>query len=203
MQNASYYRSLARTQLGGNIFSKNWLMALLAALLASLVVGTAAGLLFGVGGILAEGICTVGLFQCFLAVARGKNETYELKELLAGKDHIGKLLLLSVMRNLFLFLWMLVPIVGFVKIYSYYMTYYIQCDHPEYSWKEAITESRRMMDGYKWKLFCLELSFIGWDIVGMLTMGIGTYWVAPYKYAAVANFYEDLKKQYENTPVVM
>ena len=51
-----------------------------------------------------------------------------------------------------------------------------------------------MMNGHKWQLFCLELSFLGWMIVGVLCLGIGTLWVTPYMWVAEANFYEDLKR---------
>ena len=51
-----------------------------------------------------------------------------------------------------------------------------------------------MMKGYKWRLFCLDLSFIGWNIVGMLCFMVGIYWVTPYSHAAHAAFYDELKK---------
>ena len=47
-----------------------------------------------------------------------------------------------------------------------------------------------MMEGYRWKLFCLQLSFIGWFLVGALACGLGNLWVNPYQQASIANFYE-------------
>ncbi|MBR5241893.1 MAG: DUF975 family protein, partial [Clostridia bacterium] len=72
------------------------------------------------------------------------------------------------------------------------MAYYIKLDHPEYTPTEAITESRKLMDGNKMRLFCLHLSFIGWAIVCLFTFGIGTFWLIPYMNAANAEFYQDL-----------
>ena len=49
------------------------------------------------------------------------------------------------------------------------------------------------MKGYKGKLFCLDLSFIGWYILGALCLGVGVLFVMPYHETARANFYEALK----------
>lgn len=65
-------------------------------------------------------------------------------------------------------------------------------DHPEYSVFEAITESRRRMKGYKGKYFLLNLSFIGWGILCLFTLGIGFLWLAPYIYTSNATFYQNL-----------
>ena len=60
---------------------------------------------------------------------------------------------------------------------------------------DAIEESMRLMKGNKWKLFVLILSFIGWDILAILTMGIGIIWLTPYIYTTMAKFYDALKEQ--------
>lgn len=54
------------------------------------------------------------------------------------------------------------------------------------------------MDGHKWQLFCLHLSFIGWWLLCILTLGIGTLWLAPYSQNSTAAFYEDLKNQFDS-----
>ena len=68
-------------------------------------------------------------------------------------------------------------------------------DHPDWDWKQCIDESRRMMNGCKWKLFVLDLSFLGWYILGALCCGIGVLWVDPYRRAARAEFYVELTAQ--------
>ena len=101
------------------------------------------------------------------------------------------------LQILYIFLWsLLLWIPGIIKSYSYAMTEYILLDNPELTANEAITKSREMMDGYKWKLFVLELSFIGWRILCMIPV-LGTVlnllYVNPYVTATRAQFYEELK----------
>ena len=57
---------------------------------------------------------------------------------------------------------------------------------------DAIRESKRLMRGNKWRLFCLQFSFIGWDLLGAMTMGIAYLWVNPYRAAAEMAFYMDV-----------
>ena len=51
------------------------------------------------------------------------------------------------------------------------------------------------MKGKKWKLFCLDLSFIGWYLLGMLCLGVGVLWVDPYHKVSMALFYEENVKE--------
>ena len=76
------------------------------------------------------------------------------------------------------------------------MVYYIKLDEPALTAKECIDRSRSIMDGYKMKLFLLDLSFIGWYIIGTLACGIGILFVYPYHMTARANFYESLMAGY-------
>jgi uncharacterized membrane protein len=141
---------------------------------------------------------TYGYACVFLPIIRAKKEKVEIPAYFGGTEQIGGLVVLSLMTNLFVFLWSLLFIIpGFVKAYAYSMAPYIKYDHPEYSWKRCLDESKAMMKGYKWKLFCLDLSFIGWNIVGMLCFMVGSYWVLPYTKAAQVCFYEELKKVHE------
>ena len=80
--------------------------------------------------------------------------------------------------------------------YSYRMVPYILADDPECGAREAITRSRRMMNGHKWKAFVLDLSFIGWWILSIFTLGILlVFWVNPYQYSTNAALYERLKEE--------
>lgn len=88
---------------------------------------------------------------------------------------------------------MLFVIPGIIKSYSYAMTFYIMADNPEIDGMEAITRSRQMMNGNKWRLFCLDFSFIGWFILCILTFGLLLLYVGPYMEAAHAAFYQSLK----------
>lgn len=107
------------------------------------------------------------------------------------QDDFGGTFLIGLMTSLFTFLWSLLFVIpGIVKMYAYSMAYYIKLDHPDYGWKACIDESRQLMDGHKWEKFVLDLSFLGWIIVGSLCLGVGTLWVTPYMEATNAQFYE-------------
>lgn len=84
---------------------------------------------------------------------------------------------------------------GIIFGYAYKMVPYLLHDYPELTAKEALKLSREMMKGYKWDLFLLEFSFIGWILLAILTCGIGILWLMPYMYAAEAEFYDDLKAE--------
>lgn len=98
----------------------------------------------------------------------------------------------------FIILWSLLLIIpGIVKSFSYAMTPYILEENPELSANDAIDHSRAMMKGHKFDLFWLYLSFIGWGILCIFTLGIGFLWLIPYMQTAEAAFYEDVKAEYE------
>lgn len=101
------------------------------------------------------------------------------------------------LRDLFLFLWGLLFIFpAIIKSYSYRMVPFILADHPELSGRDVITMSRQMMNGSKWRAFVLDLSFIGWEILSALTLGIlGIFYVAPYKCSTDAELYHALKNE--------
>lgn len=97
------------------------------------------------------------------------------------------------LQTLYAFLWALLFIIpGIVASYSYAMTEYILAENPELTANEAITQSKEMMDGNRGRLFCLNLSFIGWDILCAFSLGIGNLWLTPYKQAAIAAFYREV-----------
>lgn len=101
------------------------------------------------------------------------------------------------LKYLFIGLWsLLLWIPGIIKAYSYAMTEYILVDYPDLSANKAIDLSRAMMKDRKFDLFYLHLSFIGWLLLGILTLGIGLLWVYPYVEAAQAAFYQDVKADY-------
>ena len=99
------------------------------------------------------------------------------------------------LRNLYIALWSFLLIVpGIIKSYEYMMVPYILGDQPEISCSEAFALSKKMMYGRKWNAFVLDLSFLLWDILGILTFGIVTFfYVIPYKQLTHAGMYQELK----------
>ena len=82
-----------------------------------------------------------------------------------------------------------------VMAYRYSMSFYALVDNPDMGAVDAMRESKNMMKGNKWRLFCLQLSFIGWEILCVFTCGIGYLWLAPYMGQAEAAFYHDVSRR--------
>lgn len=99
------------------------------------------------------------------------------------------------LKQLFTFLWCLLLIVpGIVKAYEYMMVPYLLAENPDMSREEVFAMSKRMMDGNKWNAFVLDLSFIGWMILGALTLNIvNVLYTNPYRYLTSAELYHTLK----------
>lgn len=87
-----------------------------------------------------------------------------------------------------------------VRSLLYSLTTYIAFDNPNMNSLEVVNESEKMMKGNRWKIFLLSLSFIGWAILTIFTLGIGYLWLMPYMVVAEVCFYEHLlgKKEEEN-----
>lgn len=125
-----------------------------------------------------------------------------VKDLFSQFDRFSVGFLQLFLRELFTALWCLLLIVpGIIKSFSYAMTPFILAEHPELTAKEAIRRSMDMMDGHKGELFILGLTFFGWELLNSLTLGIGSLWLNPYKNAAYAVFYRQLKEQTPYTSV--
>ncbi len=127
-------------------------------------------------------------------ISFSKGEILGTSTLFDGFSSFGKNFVTYLLVVLFTYLWSLLLIIpGIIKSLSYSMTFYILTDNPNLTAREAITESRKMMNGYKGKLLLLGLSFIGWAILATLSLGIGYLWLIPYMQLTMAHFYQDIK----------
>lgn len=141
-------------------------------------------------------------------------------DLFSHINRIGTGIVMNLVMSIYIFLWSLLFIIpGIIKSYSYAMTPYILSEHPEMSVGKAITESRRIMDGNKGRLFCLNFSFIGWTLlttipafalIPLIFMGVvgivlyalisiasivvGSLFLVPYQEAAQAAFYREVSQ---------
>ena len=138
------------------------------------------------------GPMTVGGVRFTLAVSR--REKPEIGQIFSGFDRFGTHLAAYLLQTLFVVLWTLLLIIpGIIAALSYSMTYFIIAEDSSISASEAITKSKKMMKGNKWKLSYLGFRFTGWFLLAMLSCGIGFLWVGPYMYVSYAKFYDDLK----------
>lgn len=113
----------------------------------------------------------------------------------------GKAFALNFMMNLFITLWTLLLIVpGIIAMYRYVLAPYLMAENPNLGVMEAIRLSKQMMVGNKWRLFKLYISFIGWILLGVLTLGIGYLWLNPYMHAAEAAFCLDIMRNNVQQP---
>ncbi len=150
------------------------------------------------------GFMTIGISFTFLEVYRNPNRKIQPKNdqfrMFNGKDFVS-LLLVQILISVFTYLWgLLFVIPGIIKGYAYSQSFYIYKDLSEHTDTQSlsannyITESKLLMEGHKGRLFYIDLSFLGWELVSVLTLGIGYLFLEPYKNATKAAFYRDISK---------
>ena len=167
-------------------------MAIGALVLSGVVIISA--IIGGLYSIFVTDALTVGTCNYFI---KNTDSKPSFKEIFSGFKvkygrNIGTLLLVGIK----LVLWTLLFIIpGIIKSYEYSIIPYILADDPEISSKDAFKKAKQMMKGNKWRLFKLEFSFIGWFVLCVLTLGIGTFFLIPYISAANAEFYVELKNK--------
>ena len=127
---------------------------------------------------------------------RNLNQPAEVREVAYGYDNNYREIVKTMfLRELFTLLWSLLLIIpGIVKAYEYRMIPYLLADDPTMTSDRAFAESRRMMDGNKWRAFVLDLSFIGWGLLSVITLGlVGIFYAGPYQLMTNAALYEELR----------
>ena len=118
----------------------------------------------------------------------------DIKDLFSEMGRFKAGFVMQFLRGLYILLWsFLLVIPGIIASYSYKMAPYILMENPDMTASQAITASKQLMEGNKWRLFCLEFSFIGWSLLSAITLGIGMLFLRPYMEAAGAAFYRELK----------
>lgn len=157
-----------------------------------------------VGSAMLSTLFTVGISFTFLDWFRNPSmKIHPIKDGLQvfSKKYFLRVLFIYVISTIFITLWSLLFIIpGIIKSYAYSQAYLIYKDrskqrpNEKISSLDCITESKNLMKGHKWRLFVLDLSFIGWGILSVLSLGIGLIWLLPYVNATKVAFYEDLIK---------
>ncbi len=201
INSASEIRSAARNALSGR-----WAEAAMFTFVYCLVVWAFSAI---VGGLeyVQEGLGTLasllllplgwGYAVAFLANSRGAEDPFNVSRMFDGYKDFSRIFTTILLMQVYTFLWTLLLIVpGIIKALSYSMTSFVLYDNPEMKNNEAIELSMKMMDGHKMDLLWLYLTFIGWGILCIFTLGIGYFWLAPYVQTSLARFYEEVKEDY-------
>ncbi len=166
---------------------EKYLPVVLGMILAAVLVGVVIGIAWSV---LASTV-NVGYCRFNLDLVDGK--TGSVNTLFSYFPFFWKAFVTEFLRNLYIFLWTLLFIIpGIIATYNYALVPYIIAEDTQISSSDALRRSKKLMYGNRWRLFCLELSFIGWHFLAMLTLGIGELWVKPYVSAAIADFYREI-----------
>ena len=170
--------SLAHIEIGGHMYAiydvPVWagsrLMAMFLRILISLVTA----------------LLSYGYMAYTLYVSRRQEAGFG--DLMLGFSDAGRVIILDFFIGLFVMLWsLLLFIPGIMAAYSYRLAPYILLDNPEIGGREAIRRSKEMMRGHRWELFVCDLSFLGWALLVMLTAGILSVWVTPYRQTTYAD----------------
>ena len=149
------------------------------------------GLVSVVYSVFLGNVIHTGLRGWFMRYSRGENA--RAGEVFASFRIYLPSMTTALLRDVFVFLWSLLFIIpGIVASYSYAMTGYILAEDPDLTASQAIQRSKELMQGNRWRLFCLQLSFIGWIILCLFTFGIGNLFLNPYQTAADAAFYREI-----------
>jgi uncharacterized membrane protein len=145
-----------------------------------------------IGSLIIGGPLVLGVATFALSLSRNQNPRFE--QMFEGFNRFGIALGTYLLIALFVILWCLLLIVpGIIAALSYSMTFFILADDNSVKAMEAIDKSKKMMYGYKAKLFRLFLRFFGWGLLCILTLGIGLLWLIPYMQITMAKFYDDVK----------
>lgn len=157
-----------------------------------LIAAVASSITLGIGSILILPLA-VGLCFVYLMLYRGENPSFEMMFTSALQENFVRKLGGMLLVGIYTFLWSLLFVIpGIIKGYSYALTPYILAQFPNLTATEAIDLSRRIMDGRKMELFIVDLSFVGWYLLGMITFGISLiFHTEPYMMLTKAGCFDE------------
>ena len=142
-------------------------------------------------GLIIAGPLSLGYTTLILLISRNKKPDFAI--LFSGFKRFVVSFGANLLMSIFIILWLLLLIIpGIIAYLRYSQTFYILSEDENIGPLEAISKSKEMMVGNKWKLFCLYCRFIGWFILCIVTLGFAGLYVGPYISQSCANFYNDL-----------
>lgn len=197
-------KSNAKEQLRGR-----WGIAILTVFVANLVINSSiaketidffgessnsVSISINIISLLFGGVISVGLSRFLLNFITGNKEP-KFKDLFSNFNIYFKTLGLYILMSIAIIIGIIFLIIpGIIIALMFSQAFYILAEDPSKGIFECLEESSNMMSGHKWDLFVLELSFIGWWLLAILTFGIAALWISPYQNLTEANFYLSLKK---------
>lgn len=158
-------------------------------------------------GFRVTGGLTLGIFFYFVEVGLVtyminfiKNKKCEFMDIFKYKDDYIRIFLTNLLQIVFIVLWGLLLIIpGIIKALSYALVPFLLADekYKDLSYKELLNKSSEIMDGHKLDYLVFTLSYIGWHILSVFTLGLLEIWVMPYQSVATHKFLNDIKENYE------
>ncbi|MCB5224723.1 MAG: DUF975 family protein [Candidatus Cloacimonadaceae bacterium] len=187
--NNAQIRAEARDLLQGKWVSLILVWLIMSGITSLASAGKGSG---GVVTLVLTGPLNLGLAGIFLGLHR--RQGFQLEDLFAGFKDFGRALGTQLLIAIYVFLWMLLLIVpGIIAAISYSMTFFILKENPGMEAQEAMRESKVMMNGHKTEYFMLIMSFIGWGILSLFTLGIGFLFLSSYVNMSKVIFYQRIK----------
>ena len=182
-------KAAAKEQIKGNIGK------LLLVIVIIFAIGFACGFIPFIGSIITFIITpalSLGVYKIYLKLT--KKEGFTIGDMFSGFNQTGRALWLNILIVVFTWLWSLLFVIpGIVKSFAYSMAYLVLADNPEFTAREALNKSKEIMNGHKWDLFVLYLSFFWWYLLISITFGLAAIYVVPYINATIVNFYNSIK----------
>lgn len=154
-----------------------------------------------IANILIQGPIMLGLAIFYISMAR--NQDAKFGQTFEGFDTWWRAFKAYVLMAIYMIFWFLLLIIpGVIYALAFSQVFFILAEDKNIRVRDAFYKSRMMMKGNKWKLFCLQLRFLGWALLCIPTLGIGFLWLTPYMYTTSAKFYDDLKKENPVAPTM-
>lgn len=188
-------KALARLQIDGKI-GAFFLVSLVGGLVGS--IGSGFPLIGAIISIILSSAMSLGMIRIRLHVAFERSYRPRVGDLFEGFHNFWPFLKVTLLSSLITMLWSILFIIpGIIKALAYSQAPYIIAENPNMPVMEALRLSERMMKGKKWDFFVLNLSFFGWALLSIPTLGLLTIWLEPYMQMSAVNFYNDVKRNFE------
>ena len=174
------------------IISRNWLETLIAysiPLMATAIALISENPVILVLATIFDLLYPVAIFLSFKLI---KDERFDFETLVNNlSENIQNYIGTMALTFIYTFLWSLLLVIpGIIKTYSYFLVPYILAENPNIKYNEAITLSRKLMDGHKSDVFVLHMSFILWILLCVATLGLAYVYVIPYQETTMALYYK-------------